>query len=116
MPCDGIAVATAKVSIEVAKYLDMMDKTAIDKVIETYLGNLNFSKNERQFTVFFSYGRIRIVGNSPLGLDEKLEKLLTNLAGKIRQQVIIQKLAQAGVKINQNQIANNGMRVLEVEL
>ena len=115
MPCDGISVASAKVSLENKKYLAMVDQVVIDKVIETYLTSLGYSEASRNFLVSVTDGRVQVIGG-PAGLETKLAQLLDGLAGKMRQQVIIQKLVKAGVKINQNQIAGNGAVVLNVEI
>lgn len=115
MPCNGVAVAFATVNLETEKYLDMIDKIAVDKVIEAYLTNLGYPLSTRQFTVRFEYGRMSVI-NGPTGLEIKLRELLDNLAGKMRQQVIIQKLLKSRIKISSNQVASNGARVLEVEL
>lgn len=130
MPCDGVSVASAKVVLENEKYMAMVDQATIDKVVIAYLSNLKFQVDASRssngyivaydnlgsrFTLVVWNGRISVTGG-PAGLETKLAELLNGLAGKMRQQVIIQKLAKAGVKVNQNQTASNGAIVLGVEL
>ncbi len=100
MPCQGISVAWAKVALENEKYLAMVDQATIDKVIEVYLTSLGYSEADRNFQMRIYDGFVRVTGGPPR-LEAKIAQLLDGLAGKMRQQVIIQKLAKAGVKINQ---------------
>lgn len=120
MPCNGVAVATAQVAQEVEKYLSLVPQATIDQAVKAYLANLGYKADgyyytPGYFTVSVRNGRVSVSGG-PAGLEAQIVKLLEALAGKVRQQVIIQKLAQAGVKINQSQVASNGSVVMEVEL
>ena len=125
MPCMGVAVASAKVALENEKYLAMVDQAVIDKVVGIYLTNLGYQVSGKDgyyqvqgFVIRIYQGRLEVSGKGSLRYElvDKLAELLNGLAGKMRQQAIIQKLAKAGVKINQNQVAGNGAVVLNVEL
>lgn len=115
MPCNGVAVATAKVMTENEVFLAMIDQATIDKVIDAYLTNLGYPAGQRRFTVRTYNGRVSVT-NGPVGLEDKLAELLNGLAGKMRQKVVVQTLQKAGVKINNNQTASNGAIVLNVEI
>mgnify|MGYP001579132877 CR=1 FL=1 len=125
MPCNGVSVASAKVALENEKYLAMVDQAVIDKVVGIYLANLGYQVSGENgyyqvpgFTIRIYQGRLEVSGRGSLRYElvEKLAELLNGLAGKMRQQVIVQKLAKAGVKVNQNQVAGNGAVVLNVEI
>lgn len=121
MPCNGVAVATAQVAQEVEKYLSLVPQATIDQAVKNYLANLGYKADGCYYytlgylTVSVRNGRVSVSGG-PAGLEAQIVKLLEALAGKVRQQVIIAKLQQAGVKIQSSQAASNGSVVMEVEL
>lgn len=127
MPCNGVTVASAKVPLEEQKYIALAGQAIIDQVVKAYLGNLGyivagedgyFTANSAQtgyFRFTVSNGYVSVSGG-PSGLETQIKTLLSGLAGKVRQQIIVQTMAKAGVKITSNQTASNGAIVLDVEI
>ena len=127
MPCNGVTVASAKVPLEEQKYIALAGQAIIDQVVKAYLGNLGytvagedgyFTANSAQtgyFRFTVSNGYVSVSGG-PSGLETQIKTLLSGLAGKMRQKVVMETMAKAGVKINGSQTAPNGAIVLELEI
>lgn len=88
------------------------------KALMSNLGVVQRTGNE-YYSVFIRGGRVNVEGSNGIKASEiaqKLEGLLSALAGKSRQNVLVQTLQKAGITIKQSQVASNAAVVLTVEL
>jgi len=132
MACQGISVMNGRIAnVEESNraILSQLDQAIIDKVVVALMTNLKYritgsngyyevSGNGYSFTLAVTNGRVsvRSRGSIPTGIETQVKALLDGLAGKVRQQQVINQLTKAGVKINNQQTAPNGAIVLSVRI
>lgn len=136
MPCNGVAVATAKISNDLAQYLALLPQETINQAAQTYLRNQfgleSFTSRvygniiiiaSGSYTVDLNYktGQVKVRGRLSANrefmerIQQGLIDLLSGLAGYALQQDLIRKVSSQ-VIITGQQTAPNGATVLEVEI
>lgn len=137
MPCNGIAVATAKISNDLTEYLALLPEETINQAIQAYIkaqfpglsdvggsiyrGWILVSVTPFTVEVNPQTGEVRVSSrlSANSGVRDQLKtgiiNLLTGLAGYALQQQFIGKVSGLA-RITGQQTATNGAVVLSVEL